>query len=152
MVSLFWLVGTGRYYHYMTESTNWELLRKQRGDLFWGAAAYAINTKGIREVFAYLTLKPQHFPVSYDDVTGAPLPMFNLHGSSTRFYCAVPRHGGLLPAGANATILSDCLLFDAVDASYIALPPLFVWDSSAIYSSSLHKEHEETQVREWVGR
>ena len=30
----------GMYYHYLTESTNWQLLRKHRGDLFWGAAAF----------------------------------------------------------------------------------------------------------------
>ena len=133
------------YYHYLTESTNWQLLRKQRGDTFWGAAAYAINTKGLREVFDFLQLKPQHFPWKYDSRTGAPIPFFNLHASHTNYYCAAPRHGGVLPNGVNATMLSDCLIFDMVEASYISLPPLFVWDSSAIYSSTLHQDHEDAQ-------
>eukprot|EP00750_Incisomonas_marina_P008996 INCI15764.3.p1 GENE.INCI15764.3~~INCI15764.3.p1 ORF type:complete len:703 (-),score=63.26 INCI15764.3:111-2219(-) len=74
-------------------------------------------------------------------------PFFDLHASDMSYYCSVPRHGGILPDGVNATVLSDCLIFDIVEAPYISLPPLFVWDSSAIYSSTLHKDHEDAQGR-----
>jgi GR25 family glycosyltransferase involved in LPS biosynthesis len=135
----------GMYYHYLTESTNWQMLRKHRGDLFWGAAAYAINTKGIREAFHFLELKPSSFPIKYDFDSMAAVPSFSLHASQSHFYCGVPRHGGILKDGKNATVLSDCLIFDIVEAPYLSLPPLFVWDSSAIYSSTLHKDHEDAQ-------
>ncbi len=97
------------------------------------------------------SLSSQTWPVTYDFDTMAPVPFFNLHASWSHYYCAVPRNGGSLAgAGLNATILSDCLIFDIVENSYLSLPPLFVWDSSAIYSSTLHKDHEDAQGQ--VGR